>query len=299
MFATLSNMVGLGTHGAPMAPSRANRNDIGRHIRSDSAPTTAVQETTDGVWEELTSAASTTSPPDNLQSLSRNAVRIAQQGSHREVHESARNLVLELNQAVQQNDNLKEHIRYAEAELTLLFQQQHALQTMLSECEHREQSKNGELVQAKSDIQHLEKCLDDCKERIFKMQPLEHLTDSEVAEQYRTLCESISDWTDSQFGDYDIPLSMLEACFGTGTPARLVHAYLVPDRLMEVAKKYPNAACPIITYLIHRHVDQSILREDLCFPGLDPTCEEFVSFMANAMKNNKPSRGIAASPYSV
>ena len=281
---------------AMMAPSRAGHDTVGRRVRSGSAPSRRLQETTDGTQKELTSAVSTASPPGTSQSPPRIAVRVAQQDSLLQIDESNLDLVSDLNHAVELNANLKETIRYAEAELKSTVQQRDALQSMVTDYERREQSKNGELVQAKADIQHLKICLDDCKERIFKMQPLEYLTDSEIAEQYRTLCESISDWTDGQFGDYDNPLSMLDACFGTETPAKLVHAYLIRNHLMEVAKKCPTAACPIITYLIQRHVYQTILREDLCFPGLHPKCEDFVSFMANAMRKNEPCRGII-SPF--
>ncbi|KAF7511581.1 hypothetical protein GJ744_004169 [Endocarpon pusillum] len=305
MFAMISDILGRRTHGAnsvslqrtaTMATSSADRGTGGRRVRSGSAPTEAIQETTDGAQEKTVSALPITSPPGNLQSPSRMAAHVAQQDSLLEIDDNNLKLVSELNHAVKLNANLKEHIRCAGAELKSTVQERDALRNRLTEYERREQSKNGELVQAKADIQHLKKCLDDCKERIFKMQPLEHLTDSEIAEQYRTLCDSISDWTDSQFGDYDNPLGMLDACFATETPTKLIHAYLIRDGLMEVVKKCPTAAFPIITYLIHRHVYQSVLRENLCFPGLDPQCEDFVFFMANAMKNNEPRRGII-SPF--
>lgn len=41
------------------------------------------------------------------------------------------------------------------------------------------------------------------------MQPLERMTDSEIADQYRSLCEAIPDWIDSEFGDHGNPFSVL------------------------------------------------------------------------------------------
>lgn len=296
MYATFCNLIGMKAQsGNPatlqsgtMAQARTGHDTVGRRARSGTAPGSSRREVTADTQGLLTSALSITPPSDASQPPSRAPLRAAQQNALLQIDETASRL----KHTVKLNASLKEQARWAEADLTSAIQQRDALQVMLTEYEQREQFKNGELLQAKADIQHLNRCLDDCKERIFKMQPLEHMTDSEIANQYRTLCESISDWTDGQFGDYDNPLSLLDVCPGKETPGKLVHEYLIRDHLLEVAKKYPSAACAMITYLIHRHVYQSVLREDLCFPGLDGKCEDFVSFIANAMRNNEPRRGM-------
>jgi hypothetical protein len=67
------------------------------------------------------------------------------------------------------NANLKEQARYAEAERRVVVQQRDALQAMLTDNERREQLKHGELLQARAEIELLKECLNDCKERVFKM----------------------------------------------------------------------------------------------------------------------------------
>jgi hypothetical protein len=74
-------------------------------------------------------------------------------------------------------------------------------------------------------------------------------------------------------------------------PAKLIHGYLVQGHKMEMVKAYPSAGCTMITFLIHRHPYQSILRENLFYPCLDAKCEQFVSFIVGAMSQNAPRRG--------
>lgn len=278
-----------------MTRIRSGHDTVEGRARSGSVPPRVPRGTTNDEQAQLTSSLSVTPPLDDSQSPCRLAICRAQQSPLVQTDENDLSFAPELKRAFELNANLKEQARYAEAERRVAVQQRDVLQAMLTDNERREQRKHGELLQARAEIQHLKECLDDCKERIFKMQPLEHMTDSDIAEHYRTLCESISDWTDSQFGDYDNPLSTLDACLGSEIPARLIQEYLIQCNLMGVVQKYPMAACAMITHLILRHVHQSVLRVDLCFPSLDSKCEEFILFIANAMKRNEPRRGLKAS----
>ena len=281
-----------------MARDRASYESVGGRARSGSIPTRYSQRATHDFQEHITSARSSTGPHDAGESTSRLSLRAAQNASLIQVEASDLGLESELQRAAEFNANLKEQARNAEADLNFVLQERDALQAMLTTYEHRDQSQNGELVQAKADNQHLKECLDDCKERILKVQPLEYMTDSEIAGQYRNLCESISDWTDGQFGDYNNPVSDLGLYLGREIPAKLFHEYLVRTHLMEVVQKYPTAACAVIAGVILRHVHHSVLREDLCFPGLQREWEEFVSFIAYAMRNNQPRKGMALLSFS-
>lgn len=279
---------------AVMTQQQALSGTIKRRIRSGSAPDRARQAAIDAseVEGSVIPALSKSQPLEALPSPhSTLPGRAAEHSSVAKNDDNYLKLRSELKRATQLNANLKEHVKCAETSLDLANQQQNALQIMLEEYEQREQSKNGDLVQAQAEIQHLKGCLDDCKERIFKMQPLEHMTDTDIAEQYRCLCESIADWTDTHFGDYDEPFSRLQACMSREIPARLIHEYLLQGKRIEMVQKYPTTGCTMITFLIHRHVHQSILRETLCYPSLGAQCEEFVSFITNAMRQNEPRRG--------
>ncbi len=279
---------------AVMTHHQANSGTVKRRIRSGSAPDRARQAATDAseVEEIVSPALSKTLSFEDL-ALTHSTLPglAAKHTSLAKKDDSCLKLQSELKRVIRLNADLKEHARCAEAELKLASQQQNALDTMLANYELREQSKNGDLVQAQAEIRHLKDCLDDCKERIFKMQPLEHMTDTDIAEQYRSLCESVADWTDTRFGDFDHPFSRLHTCMGREVPAKLIHDYLIQGKKMELAQKYPSAGCTMITFLICRHLYQTILRETLCYPSLDPQCEEFVSFIANAMRQNEPRRG--------
>lgn len=263
----------------------------GRRTRSRSVPGTSHQAVIDGAQASVTTPASTTPSLKEQSSSSQNCMGNTEPTSFMENGGIIDDLKARIKRAADLNANLKEQARCAEADVRFAIEQRNALQEMLEGYERREQSKSGEILQAKADIQHLEKCLDGCKEQIFKMQPLQHMTDSEIADQYRLLCESISDWTDNHFGDCENSFGRLQECCGEEISGKLIHKYLVQDGQINVVRKYPLAGSTMITFLIHRHLYQSILRENLCYPSLDEKCEDFVSFMENEMRHNEPRRG--------
>lgn len=302
MFAAIADLIGKRGHRGTsvdlqrnriMARAKADHDVAERRARSGSAPTTSPPpQPTQDKQDHPTSTLSSTSANHDPHLTSKIPIPVSQHSYLNGVDDDRLRLESELKRAVKLNANLKEQARYAEAGLKSSIQQRDALQAMVEEYEWREQTKHGELIQAKTEIQHLKECLDDCKEKIFKMQPLEHLTDCEIAGQYRSLCESISDWTDSQFGDNDNALSGLDICLKNDSPASSLQEYLIQGHLMNVVKQTPNATCAVIIHLIQFELHQAVLRQDLCFPSLDLKFEKFVSLVANAMRTNEPCRGM-------
>lgn len=278
-----------------MARVTVDHGTSGHRTRSGSAPSRSRQAMTDDVQANVNTPGSTGPPFQHQNSSSQPSTGNAEHASFIAHDEIIDDLRAQLTRATDLNSNLKEQARYAEAGLRLAIQQRDSFHGILADSERREQSKNGEILQAKAEIDHLQKCLDDCKEQIFKMQPLEHMTDSEIADHYRSLCESVSDWTDKQFGDFENPFSRLQEYCGEEASARLVHKYVVQGPGMDVVQRYPDAGSTIITFLIHHHLHHSILRENLYYPSLNEKCEEFISFIENAMRKNEPRRGACLS----
>jgi hypothetical protein len=168
------------------------------------------------------------------------------------------------------------------------------LQADLAVAKERESSKHVRLLQAENDNKHLERCLEDCKHRIFEMQPIEHMTDAQIAEQYVALCEAISDWTDQQFGEVDNPLEATEEVAQQGTARRLIEKCLVRTGGLDIARTHPSSGCIILTSFIHMFLHRAILHEKIFWPGLSPAWQDFAFFMEGGMRTLQPTRGDAS-----
>jgi hypothetical protein len=174
-----------------MRHSRVDYDNAGRRIRSGSAPTRPCQGATHDAQGDPLSIPAVTSQSEDYQSPSRSPARTVEHNPPAQIGDSDLNLKSELKRADEMNGNLKEQARCAETDLKTAARQRDALQAMLTNHEHHEQSKNGEIVEARADIQHLKECLDDCKVRIFRMQPLGRMTDLPIsieafAKRFRT-----------------------------------------------------------------------------------------------------------------
>jgi hypothetical protein len=187
--------------------------------------------------------------------------------------------------------NLKEEAQYTRDDLQRAYRRIEKLEVDLAQTQQRESSKHGQLLQAESEMQHLHKCLDDCKDRIFKTQPMEHMTDAQVVEEYVTLCEAMSDWTDQQFGELDDPFETIDEVMQRGTNTEVIEEYLVSTGGLDIARTHPLSGCIVLTSFLHLFLHQVILQEKIFFPGLILAWESFVSFMKGGMSTLQPTRG--------
>jgi hypothetical protein len=191
------------------------------------------------------------------------------------------------------NANLKEQA-LSNAELQKAYQKIEKLQADLVEAQKREQSKGGQLLQAQNEVQHLKTCLDDCKDQIFRMQPIEYMTDSQIGEQYVALCEAISDWTDRQFGELEDPISAIAKIMNRPDTAQVIDEFFVGTGYLQIASYYPSLGCIILTVFIHLYWHHAVLHEEIFFPGLNPAWQGLVSFVEHGMRTSQPSRGNTA-----
>ena len=144
---------------------------------------------------------------------------------------------------------------------------------------------------AESQIKMLNRSLEDCKEKIFKMQPMAHLTDRQIADQYHGLCASIADWAEVSFGDIENLLAISRHANLDSTQREMLHSYLYVHGEISVVNFYPEAGDVMIRYFIFRHLYETILREGRFFPSLSAEYESFVDCIGHEMTLLSPPRG--------
>ena len=157
-----------------------------------------------------------------------------------------------------------------------------------------EQTLEKQLCEANEQIVLLEKALDDCKDKIFGMQPEQHVSDSSISDQYVNLCECIGDWVDTQFEDID-------GCIAAIRPENLSQGNIalinrvLPVGAPRVARLYKDVASHIVEMLVHAILMELVFQTDARFPGLHEMYEKFLDTLEDGMKKIETNKGKRAS----
>lgn len=192
-----------------------------------------------------------------------------------------------------ENDLSTEGLTTADGELSKAHSEIERFQVQAREAQLDLEEKFKELAFAKAENQHLRDCLEDCKNRIFQLQAVQHLTDEEIAKRYHDFCAQIEDWVDETLGDAVPFLDGLPAVHRQSSIYPVLRGYLAIHGEWEVFKKHEESIEIVTTiYIVHRHFQEHFLREKIYCPGIPPKFECFFRSMRQIMSKSKTDRGI-------
>ena len=149
----------------------------------------------------------------------------------------------------------------------------------------------AELRVAETETAQLRKDLEDCKERIFRLQPQTQMSDAQIGRQYHDLCETIADWVDSDFADFEGYLQTLSWCSLPMDIAKFLSNVAFADGEWAVVKNHPSAELSITRYIIHAFLHEFVLAAGRWFVGIDETAETLLSSIEDGMRKLLPKRG--------
>lgn len=136
----------------------------------------------------------------------------------------------------------------------------------------------------------LEKNLEDCKERIFRSQPYQGLTDSELLKMYKNLSDSIEQWVHRSVSDDEKGiLRLCDVPTWSEGPIALWEAF----RMDEVDEIHRNPAIGIVmmSSLIMRFIWSGILCDDFSRLGLDQSTNVVLGGIVAALPKLEPAKG--------
>ena len=121
---------------------------------------------------------------------------------------------------------------------------------------------------ARQENEDLHKALDQCKEKIFELQPKTQVSDAEIGEQLDRLCDSIRDWIDSDLDRDNFFLHNLDKITG---PTRISEALtgVLPGGELEYLDVYPLSQAAFAEVTIHRFLQSRLLSLGDHFAGLE------------------------------
>ena len=135
--------------------------------------------------------------------------------------------------------------------------------------------------------------LADCKDKLFSLQPQDTVTDTQVGEEWNTLCQHIARWVDDEINVTD------------NAPLHL-HQLTRDGLLPKMARLYwdENCQCLIERYSmkddfdwllrhnIHCLLETHIFNESIYFFGLPESVSNTIARVERAFENLEPQRGM-------
>ena len=211
--------------------------------------------------------------------------------------------------------NLKRKLDETEAELEHAQKQRkdfrgeiRRLRAVLNDSEneqkykHHAENETRKLGEAKKELREVKaqlSCttanLEDCKEKIFNLQPFDHKSDNQICAAYRSLCESIADWVNDNFSDVENIEATIAMVMTNALPDDL-HKFFART---ETAGSFIStvAETAIVQSIVFSHLYWQILDPSMCRPGVPSDLADFLNDLENGMRGLQPRRGTTPSKF--
>ncbi|OAL39379.1 hypothetical protein AYO20_01249 [Fonsecaea nubica] len=150
----------------------------------------------------------------------------------------------------------------------------------------------SQLQQSRVDRESLLRNLESCKDRIFRMLPVEGMADTQLQQQYITLCKGIESCCDVHFGDAEGFIAALSC--DDGSSGRTIGTQLGMDYLSKrnlvLAEQNPNIEIPMMQRQIFDCLYETLLGAERILPGLDPDTETCLGRIIDGLSALKPAK---------
>lgn len=218
------------------------------------------------------------------------------------VHE----LQAEIKNLRQTNNNVSEAVKVSAYQANLANQQlsgaQQEIANLKMKLGGRENWKlkadalSDELRRSHQQSRTLEQKLEECKDKLFKVQPAKSITEVDISGQYLRLCRAIEDWAEQQFGDIQsLSKDILALDIQPKTAVdSVIDTYLFQTGVMQLLDLRPGASLHIIIYLIMANVRDGLFRNGQWTLGMDVADQGLLNDIVGGMEKLMPLRGTRA-----
>ncbi len=219
----------------------------------------------------------------------------------RNTEDSARIPRKELEKAREENQSLREGLKYRESEASEILRKENDKYNQLYETtttqleKLRAEKAKVEEVARKTHLklQAKEEELQKCKDELFDLQPPSQISDVQIGNEWERLCGNITRWIDDQAGGMGSLYSELKRLRQMDEFTDTVALYWGDDRqeLAHHANRYPYITDVLIRYNIHCLLEKRIFDESVYMFGLRHRSAELLTMIEKQMNALDPPRG--------
>ena len=221
--------------------------------------------------------------------------------ARRNTEDSANNPREELEKAREENQSLREGLKYRESEANEIlrrenekYNQLYKTTTTQLEKLRAEKAKVEEIARKTHlKLQAKEEELQKCKDELFDLQPPSQISDVQIGNEWERLCGNITRWIDDQGDGMGSLYSELKRLKQMDEFTETVALYWGDDRqeLAHHANRYPYIIDVLIRYNIHCLLEKRIFDESVYMFGLRHKSAELLTMIEKQMNALDPRRG--------
>lgn len=186
------------------------------------------------------------------------------------------------------NQELKDRCADAEAEAE---SKDHQRQQLRAKFNQVLESCHQEIETLKEDKAELMKNLEECKDRVFNMQPVQGMADTQLRDQYDHVCNDIEYWVENHFSEVENVIHpLLDARVDEKSPDTLnVVPFSTAKEHLDAIEDHPEIELTMFQGAISRYLHLNLLERIV--PGLPLGCELLLSDIIKGMESLKPVKG--------
>lgn len=136
--------------------------------------------------------------------------------------------------------------------------------------------------------------LKDCKDKIFRLQPTEQVTELDIGALYTSVCTAVESWVEQQFGDIE-DLHSIVSCLEPSAGSDAVHGiarYFRQTGLLNMSEKCPDASFHVMVSVVMVALCDKILQNKGWVLGMDDDDEKLLDDIFDGMSHLEPLRGM-------
>lgn len=129
-----------------------------------------------------------------------------------------------------------------------------------------------------------DRALQACQDDLFRLEPVVQLSDSEILNQYETLCQKVSQWVDHEMHEFIVKFRNVhdkEAITDGGSTS-----------VKKNSDNVPKASEYLLSSVIHKSIQQTF-GDDVILLGLHPGITRLIFTTKEYMLKLKPKRGMS------
>ncbi len=179
-------------------------------------------------------------------------------------------------------------------------QHQNDLQNQLAFAQRKAQAFEAEVLRMRSYEQDLhetrailaasEQELRECKDDLFRLQPVTQATDADILRDFQSLCQRINDWIESE-------ISFFEEAHPNVEPRQMFSASRSPE-MNNLMQKYPDVGEYQIRKMIHNGLQKIMFDRDVYLFGMPLGLVQTLQKAEQSMAMLEPRRGNYRLQYS-
>lgn len=155
-----------------------------------------------------------------------------------------------------------------------------------------------QLQAARAKTAPITQALQECKEKIFELQPQPELADLEIGDYYERLNEMIKDWVDNDFDEMTDFLGNIEIDSLEPSPGRILEHIFTREEI-EITRQSRTAHMFGLEYLIHAFLAIRVFWPENLAPSLPSEYEDFLQDLKAGVEKQyivEGRKGLAYSP---